>query len=69
MNCQKRNRVGYGVVATLQGTIQNEYGSLTSDPNRAAEEEYIVRLVGRVTPVSLETQKLLATLPPLFATP
>ncbi len=39
---------------------------LVSDPNREDNEEYIVRLVGRVTTVSLETQKLLAALPPLF---
>ena len=40
---------------------------LTSDPNRADDEEYIARLIGRVTTVSLETQQLLATLPPLCA--
>src|SRR5688500_4181828 len=39
---------------------------LTSDPNRADDEEYIVRLVGRVTTVSLETQKLISDLPPLL---
>ena len=40
---------------------------LISDANRANEEEYIVRLIARVTTVSVETQKLLATLPPLFS--
>ena len=39
---------------------------LVSDPNREGDEESIVRIVGRVTTVSLETQKLLAALPPLF---
>jgi predicted helicase len=36
-----------------------------SDPNRADDEEYIVRLVGQVVTVSVETMKLVAALPPL----
>ena len=31
---------------------------ITSDPNRADDEEYIVRLVGRVVAVSVETVKI-----------
>jgi predicted helicase len=38
---------------------------LASDPNRADDEAYIVRLIGRVVTVSLATQNLLAALPPL----
>ncbi len=38
---------------------------ITNDPNRADEPDYIVKLVGRVITVSLETQKLIAALPPL----
>jgi predicted helicase len=38
---------------------------ITNDPNRAAEPDYIVKLIGRVITVSLETQKLIAALPPL----
>lgn len=33
--------------------------------NRADDEEYIVRLVGRVITVSLETMRLVEALPPL----
>jgi very-short-patch-repair endonuclease len=36
---------------------------ITSDPNRADDEEYIVRLVGRVVTVSVETVKLVGALP------
>ena len=35
---------------------------ITSDPNRAEDEEYIVRLVGRVVTVSVETMKLVEEL-------
>ena len=38
---------------------------ITSDPNRADDEEYIVRLVGRVVTVSVETVKLVKALPPV----
>jgi predicted helicase len=38
---------------------------ITNDPNRADEPDYIVKLVGRVITVSLETQKLIAVLPAL----
>ena len=38
---------------------------ITSDPNRPDDEQYIVRLVGQVIRVSLETMKIVRTLPPL----
>ncbi len=38
---------------------------ILSDPNRADDEEYIVRLVGQVVTVSVETMKLVAALPSL----
>jgi hypothetical protein len=40
-------------------------GEITSDPNRADDEDYILRLVGQVVTVSVETMKLVAALPPL----
>ena len=40
---------------------------LVSDPNREDDEEYIARLLGRVVTVSIETQKLIDALPPLFS--
>jgi hypothetical protein len=40
---------------------------IVSDPNRADDEEYIVRLIGQVVTVSVETVKLVAGLPALSA--
>lgn len=39
--------------------------TILSDPNRADDEEYIVRLIGQVVTVSVETMKLVAALPAL----
>jgi predicted helicase len=38
---------------------------ITNDPNRDDDERYILRLIGQVITVSLETQKIIATLPSL----
>jgi predicted helicase len=38
---------------------------ITNDPNRGDEPDYIVKLIGKVITVSLETQKLVAKLPPI----
>ena len=35
---------------------------ITNDPNRVDDPEYIVRLIGQVTTVSLETAKLVVAL-------
>jgi predicted helicase len=40
---------------------------ISSDPNRADDEEYIARLVGRVVTVSVETVRLVSALPPVVA--
>ena len=42
---------------------------ITSDPNRADDEQYIVRLVGQVVRVSVETVKIVKGLPAAFAYP
>jgi predicted helicase len=42
---------------------------ITSDPNRADDEEYIVRLAGRVVMVSVETVKLMKALPLVMVPP
>lgn len=39
---------------------------ITSDPNRADDPEYIVRLVGQVIRVSVETVKIVSGLPAEF---
>jgi predicted helicase len=38
---------------------------ITNDPNREDDERYLLRLIGQVITVSLETQKIIATLPSL----
>jgi len=40
---------------------------ITSDPNREDDSKYIVRLVGQVIRVSMETVKLVKSLPAAFA--
>ncbi len=40
-------------------------GEITSDPNRADDEEYIIRLIGGVITVSVETMKVVSALPAL----
>jgi predicted helicase len=40
-------------------------GKIASDPNRIDDEQYILRLVGKVITVSLETLKIVNNLPPL----
>jgi predicted helicase len=41
---------------------------IRSDPNRPDDPEYIVRLVGQVVRVNVETVKLVAGLPEAFST-
>jgi predicted helicase len=38
---------------------------ITNDPNRAADPSYILRLIGQVVSVSLETVKIVGDLPDL----
>ena len=44
---------------------RDEHDNIVSDPNRPDDEQYIVRLLGQVIAVSLETQQIVAGLPPL----
>ncbi|MBA3976541.1 MAG: DNA helicase [Candidatus Solibacter sp.] len=45
---------------------RDDNNQITSDPNRPDDPEYILRLVGQVIAVSLETQRLVAQLPEAF---
>ena len=38
---------------------------IKNDPNREDEPDYIVKLIGKVITISLETQQLISKLPPL----
>jgi predicted helicase len=52
------------VIDQYQVSIDKRSG-ITNDPNRDDEPDYIVKLIGKVITVSLQTQKLVATLPAL----
>ena len=52
------------VIDQYQVSVDKRSG-ITSDPNRADDPEYIARLVGKVVTVSVETVKLVASLPPV----
>ena len=44
---------------------RDEQNNIVNDPNRPEDEEYIVRLIGQIITVSLETQKIVVALPAL----
>jgi len=44
---------------------KDDHGNIISDPNQNDDEQYIVRLIGKVITVSLETQKIVNALPVL----
>ena len=44
---------------------RDEHAKITRDANRMDDEEYIVRLIGQVITVSLETIEVVKALPPL----
>ena len=48
---------------------QDKRSGIRSDPNRVDDEEYIVRLVGQVVRVSLETVRIVTRLPEVYCTP
>jgi predicted helicase len=43
---------------------RDKRSGITNDPNRPEDPEYIVRLLGQVITVSLETVKVVRGLPP-----
>ncbi len=48
---------------------EDKRSGIVSDPNNSDDPEYIVRLVGQVVRVSMETVKLVAALPEQYAPP
>ena len=59
------NRSALEWVIDQYQTSTDPRSGITNDPNREDEPDYIVKLIGKVITVSLETQKLIAGLPPL----
>ena len=59
------NRSALEWVIDQYQVTEDKHSGIRSDPNRADDPEYIVRLVGQVIRVSLETVKLVKSLPTL----
>jgi len=59
------NRSALEWVIDQYQVTENKLSGIRSDPNRADDPEYIVRLVGQVIHVSLETARIIKSLPPL----
>ena len=59
------NRSALEWVIDQYQTHTDPRSGITNDPNREDEPDYIVKLIGKVITVSLETQKLIAALPKL----
>ena len=57
------NRSALDWVIDQYRVAKDDNGNLTSDPNRMDDEEYIVRLIGQVITVSMETMKVVENLP------
>ena len=45
--------------------ITDKRSGIVNDPNRAADPQYILRLIGKVISVSLETVEIVESLPEL----
>jgi predicted helicase len=58
------NRSALEWVIDQYRVTRDEEGNITNNPNRMDDEQYIVRLVGQVITVSLETVKTVKALPP-----
>jgi predicted helicase len=59
------NRSALEWVINQYQTSTDPRSGITNNPNREDEPDYIVKLIAKVITVSLETQKLIAKLPPL----
>jgi predicted helicase len=61
------NRSALEWVIDQYRVTRDEKGGIASDPNRMDDEEYIVRLIGQVISVSVQTQNIIGTLPEIKA--
>ena len=57
------NRSALEWVIDQYRVTRDDQGNITSDPNRLDDEQYIARLIGQVITVSLETMKIVQSLP------
>lgn len=61
------NRSALEWVIDQYRVTEDQRSGIKSDPNREDDPEYIVRLVGQVIRVSVDTVKIVAGLPSAFA--
>ena len=61
------NRSALDWVIDQYQVSEDKRSGIRSDPNRADDPEYIVRLVGQVVRVSIETVKIVNALPETYA--
>jgi predicted helicase len=61
------NRSALEWVVDQYRVTEDERSGIQSDPNREDEPQYIVRLVGQVVRVSIETVRTVRSLPPVFS--
>jgi len=61
------NRSALEWVIDQYRVTRDEKGNIARDPNRLDDEQYILRLVGQVISVSVETMKIINNLPPIEA--
>ncbi|MGA2174358.1 MAG: type ISP restriction/modification enzyme [Verrucomicrobiota bacterium] len=59
------NRSALDWVIDQYRVTRDDQNNIISDPNRPDDEQYIVRLIGQVITVSLETLKVINALPPI----
>ena len=59
------NRSALEWVIDQYRVAKDDNGNIISGPNRLNDEQYILRLIGQVITVSLETMKVVKGLPPL----
>jgi predicted helicase len=60
------NRSALEWVVDQYRVTEDDRSGIKSDPNREDDPQYIVRLVGQVVRVSLETVRIVGSLPPVF---
>jgi predicted helicase len=63
------NRSALEWVVDQYRVTEDERSGIKSDPNREDDPQYIVRLVGQVVRVSIETVRIVRSLPPVFPPP
>ena len=65
VSCHRRNRSALEWIIDQYRVKTDKRSGIMNDPNRADDPQYIVRLIGKVISVSLETVRIVQGLPEL----